>query len=524
MREDEIRIAIVNLEPGLFERFARELLSRNLYPGLNPTSQTHDFGEDARTEPSTIFLHSGLWISLNISKEGTWVKVERDCKRCRETERKIDILVFVTSQKPRTDTIEEWKIKVKGLYGWDLEVHTIEFLAPFANRPQYEDLVYDYLHIPPHGGDLITNIDREFKSITNRNLDQIKVKISTINLTISRDEVERIEDFISDSKPVLLYGEPGSGKSGIASILVENARMAGKIPLLIDARQVADIRSETDLRKYLALNGAVFDALDRLGNHKNGCRLIIDQLDSLAGLRSANVLVDLACESSHSIHTETIVILRNREGHENDLFDRFTKEGFQELKSHPISEEKVIEVFKQLKISDNSHKLIELGQNLLNLELIGVLSSRANVDFETIMSDLDLWEQYFKNLLDHETITTGRIEAQKIISEAVKLARVGLNNENGYVEIPVEISYYVNRLISWGIIFPIEGQIYRFQHEEMQSYCYAVDATNRNLPVSTVLKDINPYKTKSIIQWMLKIYEKKDSIFLSTFIKDVFNV
>ena len=75
MREDDIRNAIVNMPSDRFERFARELVRRELYPGLNPTSDSYDLGEDSRTELSTIFLHEGKWISLTISKTNSLKKV-----------------------------------------------------------------------------------------------------------------------------------------------------------------------------------------------------------------------------------------------------------------------------------------------------------------------------------------------------------------------------------------------------------------------------------------------------------------
>ena len=47
MREDDISEAILNMSADRFERFARELVRRELYPGLNLTSESYDLGEDA---------------------------------------------------------------------------------------------------------------------------------------------------------------------------------------------------------------------------------------------------------------------------------------------------------------------------------------------------------------------------------------------------------------------------------------------------------------------------------------------
>ncbi len=125
MREDDIRNAIRNMPGELFERFARELLRRELYPGLNPTSASHDLGEDARTETTTVFLHDGKWISLFASKTALWRKLKQDCKRCKQTRRRINTVVFVTAGDPRTTTQEDWRRRVRKEFRWELVVHTL---------------------------------------------------------------------------------------------------------------------------------------------------------------------------------------------------------------------------------------------------------------------------------------------------------------------------------------------------------------------------------------------------------------
>src|SRR3989304_6339902 len=93
MREEEIRDAIIGLSGDKFELFVRELVRRELYPGLNPTSPSYDLGEDARTQSSTVFTHNGLWVSLIISKTTPLAKIKRDRETCRKTGRRIDVIV-----------------------------------------------------------------------------------------------------------------------------------------------------------------------------------------------------------------------------------------------------------------------------------------------------------------------------------------------------------------------------------------------------------------------------------------------
>lgn len=91
------------MDENAFERFAYRILYEESYPGLNPTSETYDFGEDARTEWTTLFQHQGKWVSVSASKTGTLSKLKEDCQTAREKGRRIDILVFATAGVPRRD-------------------------------------------------------------------------------------------------------------------------------------------------------------------------------------------------------------------------------------------------------------------------------------------------------------------------------------------------------------------------------------------------------------------------------------
>src|SRR4051812_21184148 len=123
IREESIKAAIQTLSGGMFERFAFRVLREEEYPGLNPTSESHDLGEDARTEPTSLFLHHGMWISVSASKTAELSKLRKDCERARETGRRIDIIVFATSGEVRRDTEEKWREEIKNDFGWDLVVH-----------------------------------------------------------------------------------------------------------------------------------------------------------------------------------------------------------------------------------------------------------------------------------------------------------------------------------------------------------------------------------------------------------------
>jgi hypothetical protein len=519
-REDDIRNEILRMDGGRFERFARELLSRELFPGLNPTSQTHDLGEDARTEPTTYFLHGNKWISLAASKDDSFTKLKADCDRCRETKRKVDIFVFVTAGNPRTDIVEKWSKEVNGNYGWDLEIRSIDFLAPFASRPQYESLVDDYLLIPPPGGDYVQDAIDKFSRPTSRYLEQIRITIPGMDSPLSRNEVETIEDQLSLGRHVVVTGEAGTGKSVIAALLARNAKEAGKIVFFIDARRVGNLQTEGELRSFFDLKGPVHLAISRISRYI-GCRFIIDQLDNIAGSESATLIIDLIEEcSQNSSNLEMVVVCRNKEQHERELLTSLISIGFIELICREINGEEVECVLKKIGIGNYSPEVIELGRNLLNLELMGQIHiQQPGFDFSTLTDEVYLWEEYINSWRARE----GRV-GEEMLSEATNLARLGLNHPDGMFTTTFPAPQAIMRLESWGIIALVEGRVYRFRHEKFQDFIYARDAADRRLMPRDILEEILEYKSRNVFGWVLSIHAHRQSPIRLKFLQEVFNV
>lgn len=516
MREDDIRSAIESLSGSVFERFARELLRRELYPGLNPTSESHDLGEDARTEPSVAFLHKGKMVSVIVSKTATWSKIRSDCKRCQETGRHIDILVFATAGRPRTDTQDGWRKNVKEEFGWDLEVRTIHWFAPAASAPEHEKLAGDYLHIPPPDEDFVGTIEEQFSRHTNRAVDQIRLLIPGIPDSLPRDEVGRCEGWLRDGKSVALTGEAGTGKSGIGKKLDLLATERGIVVLLLDARRVAHVTSEAELRQHFALRGPVHSAIRRIGQYK-GCRLIVDQLDNIVGSIAAELLVELMVECHEIQEVEVVAISRKRESHEAKLLEPLLSAGFIEVTSHQLNENRAREVLQQMGIAEPTQELVELGRNLLNLELIGTIKKQEPLlDFSSITDEVGLWEQYRESLLERE--------GEEVIAEAVRLARVGLSHPERMIVLDYPTPKSQRRLISNGVVILEQGRVGRFSHEKLQDFLCAWSATERGAMPSTVLSEIDAHRTRNVMRWMDSIYARKRSPFREQFLKEVLNV
>jgi hypothetical protein len=516
MREDDIRSAIENLPWQVFERFARELLRRELYPGLNPTSESHDLGEDARTEPSVAFLHDGKLVSVLASKTCTWSKIRGDCKRCQETRRQIDIVVFATAGNPRTDTQEPWRESVKEEFGWDLEVRTIDWFAPVASAPQHEKLVDDYLHIPPPDEDFVDTIKKQFSLHTKKALDQIRLLVPGIPNSLHRDEVGRCEDQLQGNKSVTLTGEAGTGKSGIGKKLALPVIEQDSVVLLLDARRVAHIKSEAGLRQHFGLKGPVCSAIGRIGRYR-GCRFIVDQLDNVVGSIAAKLLVELMVECHGLEGVEVVAISRKRESHEGELLQPLLSAGFTEVTSYPLNENRAREVLQKMGIAEPTRELVELGRNLLNLEIIGTIREREpRLDFSSITDELDLWEHYRESLLERED--------EEVIAEAVRLARDGLIHPERMIELDYPCPQSQRRLISSGVVMCQHGRVYRFSHEKLQDFLYAWDATERCASTSMVINEIGPHRARNVIIWMDKIYARQRSPFRKQFLREVLSV
>lgn len=522
MREAAIRIAIENLSGKEFEDFANELLRRELYPGLNPTSASHDLGEDARTEPSVILMHNGKAVSIVASKTCTWAKLRKDCLRCQKTARRIDILVFATSGDPQTDQEEIWRQRVEAQFGWSLEIRSIRWLLPVANAPIHESLVDERLHIPPPNGDFVQNIDQQFAYHTQKALQRIRLQIPGIADPLPRREVAWIEEQLGLGKSVVLTGDAGTGKSGIAAQLIASAEANGSATILLDARRVGSCQNEGQVRQHLGLKGPVAAAVQRMGRYR-GCRVIIDQMDSVVGSPAAQLLVELAMDVSGCGGVQVVVISRRNEKHEQAMVRELLDAGFVELASHPLGETESKAALLIIGIPGPAPNLVDMARNLLNLELIGLIKDgQPDIDFGMLTNEAELWEQYFRMLQDREQTGVDFESAESIIAEARKLAWVGLESEEGDFCLEDPMARSRRRLVSWDVIQREDGQVYRFRHEKLQDFLCAWDAVEKHWMPRHVLGQVGPHRSRNILVWMDRLYARGKPELRRQFMKEIF--
>jgi hypothetical protein len=529
MREDRIKRAIINLPGSQFERFARRLLRRERYAGLVPTSESHDAGQDARTEETTRFLQGNKWVSVFASKTSTIGKLEQDCRRNQQAGNKINTVVFATALTPhktivRTTTIKRWQARIKKEFGWELEVCALDFLAETAAEPKYEDLADDYLQIPPPGGDFVQEIESEFKKQTTKVLQTISTEIPGRPSPIPRDETQSVEDQLMLGKSVLLYGEAGTGKSAIALALTRSAMQKVKQVLFIDARQLGYVQNEGQLRQHFSLRGPMDEAIKRLARHvPNGVRVVIDQLDNTAGSLAAPLLTELAVSLDKAPEVQVVVVSRKRERYEEDLLRKLQNAHFVELMSHPLSETIATGVLRELGISSPPKPLVELATNLLNLSLIaGIKQSEPTFDFSIAMDEVDLWENYIKAMQERESQGDTPDRGDEVLAEATRLAKIGLNDSNRAFTLNYPRTRAQRRLVSWDLLQCEEEDIFRFRHEKLQDFIFAWDAVRQLIMPKQVLGEISEiFRTTNIVRWMQKLYARHGSSTAARFLKEL---
>jgi nucleoside phosphorylase len=358
----------------------------------------------------------------------------------------------------------------------------------------------------------------EFKRHTDRAIDSARIHIPGLQESIPRNEVEDVEDQLKLGRSVVLTGAPGTGKTGIGQVLAISARAGGKEVLLLDARRVEHIGDEAQLGNFFSLEESVFKEIGRLGL-VGGCRLIIDQLDSVVTLPAAKVLTQLAADCSALNGVEIVVISRGEEDHEAKLISALTASGFVELESRQLSETDADELLTKLGIGSPSKELIKLAQNLLNLELIAKIKlENHHFDFAAIEDEVDLWEKYVEALIESDS------DGEELLGTVARLSKEAINSDDGSFAVSIPLGRPIIRLESWGIIIREHGRVYRFRHEKLQDYFYAWDATQRAALSDDIMREINKHRSANILEWMKRIYARHSPELYEKFLKGAFDV
>jgi hypothetical protein len=449
------------------------------------------------------------------------------------------LMLFVRPDDMREPDInglqDVWKRKFGDRYSGNYQLFLSSFLRLLKQRFWEIEEIRPLLHMKEtrvsqkstesHLATLSTKLDRllpvsvisqteyaitEFSRRTQKSLENVSREVPGILGPIYRKEILDIEEKLINKSPVVLAGEAGTGKSGIGASIAYT-RIQDKSPVLfLDVRKIVGLKTEKQLAEYLNLRDSVYEAVTQITTYSK-FSLIIDQLDNIAGMPLANLLIELACECSKLSNIEIVVISRDFEvDGKYTLVDDLMKKGFQKVESRKLDKEEVLTLLTQLKIND-SPEVVDLSQNLLNLKIIAkIKQEQPGFNFSRILDEATLWDTYIDILIREETANYGSRQGKKLIQEAINLACNSLKHNQRVFPLEFSLSDEQERLRSWGIIRDEGSGQYRFQHEKMQDYFYALDATRGQKLSPEVIEELGVSRAKNILPFMNSIYERNN--------------
>ena len=267
-----------------FERLAFHLL-RNKFPGLSPSEQSHDGGEDAYpllTAPGDIEFR------MAASFDNSMSKVIHDAERIRGRDAEVNHLIFVTPRSVRRTDADRWKEEIRSRFGMTLELISREGIEAELERPENAWLCRQYLGLDlPEATDLDATAAKA-RAVINARLPELRsahhVPPDPVELTLteveersvsseSRLNVRELAGRVRGGGRILLRGAAGAGKT--CTLLQLGETLANDewstVPVYLSGADWAlDAR---DLKTYageeLSLTGDEWTAL-----HENG-RLVV---------------------------------------------------------------------------------------------------------------------------------------------------------------------------------------------------------------------------------------------------------
>ncbi len=342
------------------------------------------------------------------------------------------------------------------------------------------------------------------------NLQQNKPVIERVGL-IDRPELGQIQTiWDSSDTPLVLHGEAGTGKSGIALRLGCALSNAGMPVLFLKATDFpSDQDPVTIIQNRMALSMPVMEAFARLSKERS-FSVIVDQLDTVAG-------TDLGKNFSSFIKTlagiQGIKVLAVTRSFELANDPDISKLEFLKIESGSLSNEQALDYLTRIGLAAPSQVILTLGSNLLNLSLISDVVVLTPDQAPVFIDEVALWKQYFVSIQQRE----GDESAEFVLRLARQTAAKGERHFS--VEFPDARTR--RKLLSRGILANSPGRRYTFRHEQLQDFLCAYALLPEHPTLIQLLSEFEGNLPKGVISWLHRLYHAERSDLEPAFIDDV---
>ncbi|MEO7705392.1 MAG: SMEK domain-containing protein [Thermoflexales bacterium] len=437
------------------------------------------------------------------------------------------VLVFILTQKNPSYSKLPIQAATGGKIKFDPEsdIHDFGDIAKYLQQLSLDDceavkqLLED--NFGAVNGDPIESIRRALVDETDRVLPRVNTRITVTDTTLQREEVAQVSAQIKPGHVVLLVGDPGTGKSGVAAqVAGQHIGRQMEIVVYLDARRFAACTDVISAGRNLGLNGSLADALMRL-SRLHRVLLLIDQFDSAVGLGISKVLIDLVNNCVKYSNANVVVVSRKVTKYENDVIAELSPARRTLVECHLISSAESLAVLNKMGFLTPDPRLIQLGRNLLNLQLIGTIAARLIREGRVnILDEFDLWEQLRESLVDREAHPSEPERGEHLISEAIDRAKEGLKSVDGTFKIQYPPTLAQRRLISEQWIVAETRVIGRFAHEKMQDYLYAWQAAEQLMMPSDIARDISLNRARTILGLLTEMYKHRDAQLYQRFVAE----
>jgi hypothetical protein len=348
-----------------------------------------------------------------------------------------------------------------------------------------------------------------FNSYSWTYLQQAPPSINYIGV-IERPEIDQIRRYWHSDNVIVLHGEAGTGKSGIALRLGQLMANNGIPTLFIKA---TDLPSNQDpiltIQHRMPLKEPLLDSIARLCNERE-CVIIVDQLDSVAGTDLSKNLVGFIKAIVALPKVKILVVSRTYElQHDSDI----SSLDFPKIESGQLILEQVISFLSQIGIKSPSQALIELARNLLNLSLIAEVAKSSTNPILDLTDDIDLWKEYYLTIQQHES--------EEIAEFVLKLAQEVTSRGEQTFSVSFPKSEYRRKLLSRGILIEAPGRRYAFRHEQLQDFLCAYSLLPEKPDFARIFSEFGQNTSKGVISWLQKLYHMEFPNLEARFIADV---